>query len=185
MCLRVEELVTVILSAPAILEGIEKRTIVIDPFDVKHLGPNSVNLTLHPELACYTELPLDMKKANPCHPLLIPDEGIILEPERLYLGRTDQYTETRGLVPMLEGRSSVGRLGMSVHITAGFGDVGFRGYWTLEISVLHPVRIYPHVAVCQIFYHQITTPHWEYKSKKYQDNRGLQPSLLHHDFGEE
>ncbi|NUM42822.1 MAG: dCTP deaminase, partial [Leptospiraceae bacterium] len=86
------------------------------------------------------------------------------------------------LVPMLEGRSSIGRLGMFVHITAGFGDVGFKGYWTLEISVIHPLIVYPNVQICQIFYHTIEGEIVEYKSGKYQANQGIQPSLLYKDF---
>jgi dCTP deaminase len=79
---------------------------------------------------------------------------------------------------MLEGRSSIGRLGLFVHITAGFGDVGFRGYWTLEMFAVQPVRIYPGVEICQIFYHTLEGAVSEYCSEKYQDNRDIQPSLL-------
>ena len=60
---------------------------------------------------------------------------------------------------MIEGRSSVGRLGLFVHVTAGFGDVGFCGFWTLEMFAVQPVRVYPGVPICQIFYHEI---HGEY-----------------------
>ena len=109
--------------------------------------------------------------------LAIPEEGLLLEPGRLYLGRTLEYTETHGFVPMLEGRSSVGRLGVFVHVTAGFGDVGFSGYWTLEMFAVQPIRIFAGVPICQIFYHQITGEFVEYASK-YQNNRDIQPSLL-------
>ena len=103
-------------------------------------------------------------------------------PRQLYLGRTLEYTETKGLVPLLEGRSSIGRLGMVIHLTAGFGDIGFCGYWTLEIFCLHPIRIYPHVAVCQIFYHTTDRRATHYHSSKYQHNRGIQPSMLYTEF---
>jgi len=168
-----------ILSGRKIQEEIHKKTIVIEPFDPKRMGPNSYNLRLHNELAVYEADILDMRKPLPVRRFEVPQEGLVLEPNRLYLGRTVEYTETRGFVPMLEGRSSIGRLGLSVHITAGFGDVGFRGYWTLEICALQPVRVYPNIEICQVFYHEITTPYDEYKSKKYQDNRDLQPSLLY------
>lgn len=130
----------------------------------------------------YTQTPLDMKKPNPTKLLKIPAEGLILEPGRLYLGRTLEYTETHNLVPMLEGRSSIGRLGMFVHITAGFGDVGFKGFWTLEISVIQPLIIYPGIPICQIFYHTVTGNITEYDSGKYQGNTGIQPSYLYKDF---
>ena len=123
-----------------------------------------------------------MKRPNPTEKVIAGEDGILLQPGRLYLGRTLEYTETRNLVPMLEGRSSIGRLGMFVHVTAGFGDVGFKGYWTLEISTIHPIRIYPGVQICQIFYHTIQGDIIEYKSNKYQNNREIQPSMLYKDF---
>ena len=123
-----------------------------------------------------------MKQPNPTEKIIIDDNGYLLEPGRLYLGRTLEYTETYNLVPMLEGRSSIGRLGMFVHVTAGFGDVGFCGFWTLEISTIHPIRIYPGVGICQIFYHTIEGAIKEYDSGKYQKNKGIQPSLLYREF---
>jgi dCTP deaminase len=171
-----------ILSGKRIHQEIEKKNLVIEPFDTNRLGPNSYNLSLHQELGVYENATLDMKAPQPLRRLTIPAEGMVLEPHKLYLGRTEEYTETRGLVPMLEGRSSIGRLGLAVHITAGFGDVGFRGFWTLEIFALQPIRIYAGVEICQIFYHEISGQFEEYKSKKYQDNRDIQPSLLYRDF---
>jgi dCTP deaminase len=152
--------------------------IVIDPFEDANLNPNSYNLTLHNELMTYEEVVLDMAKPNRVRRLIIPPEGLVLGPNQLYLGRTVERTETHNLVPMIEGRSSIGRLGLFVHVTAGFGDVGFCGYWTLEMFAVQPVRIYPGVQICQIFYHEISGPVTEYCSEKYQHNRDIQPSLL-------
>ena len=98
---------------------------------------------------------LDMKKPNLTKPLIIPEEGLLLETGKLYLGRTIEKTETSKFVPMLEGRSSIGRLGLFIHVTAGFGDIGFSGFWTLEIFCVQPIRIYAGVDICQIFYHTI------------------------------
>ncbi|MEW6185909.1 MAG: dCTP deaminase [Thermodesulfobacteriota bacterium] len=170
-----------------ILSGLEIRSkiskeIIIDPFDPVKINPNSYNLSLHQELITYTTFPLDMKRENPFIKIPIPEEGLVLEPNRLYLGRTVEYTETHSYVPMLEGRSSVGRLGVFIHVTAGFGDVGFKGYWTLEIFCIQPVRIYAGVEVCQIYYHTIEGPYENYSSRKYQNNQGIQPSLLFKDF---
>ncbi|HQU45764.1 MAG TPA: dCTP deaminase [Pirellulales bacterium] len=152
--------------------------VVIEPFSESQLNPNSYNLTLHDELMTYEELVLDMRKANRVRRITIPPEGLVLNPHQLYLGRTIERTETRNLVPMIEGRSSIGRLGLFVHVTAGFGDVGFCGYWTLEMFAVQPVRIYAGVSICQIFYHQICGEFVEYCSDKYQHNRDIQPSLL-------
>jgi dCTP deaminase len=154
----------------------------IEPYNPEHLNPNSYNLTLHHELMVYEEVVLDMKKVNRVQRLEIPDGGLVLEPRRLYLGRTVERTETHNLVPMIEGRSSVGRLGLFVHVTAGFGDVGFKGFWTLEMFAVQPVRIYAGVSICQIFYHEIKGAYEEYQSDKYQNNRDIQPSLLFKEF---
>ena len=165
-----------------ILSGSEIRQrigsdIVIEPFDEARLNPNSYNLTLHDELMVYEEVVLDMAKANRVRRIALPKEGLVLSPNQLYLGRTSERTATHNLVPQIEGRSSVGRLGLFVHVTAGFGDVGFEGYWTLEMFAVQPVRIYPGVPICQIFYHEITGEISEYDSK-YQKNHDIQPSLL-------
>ncbi|ALO24451.1 MULTISPECIES: dCTP deaminase [Leptospira] len=158
------------------------KDIIITPYSEKQLNPNSYNLRLHEELLIYTELPLDMKKPNLTKKQIIPESGLLLKPGILYLGRTLEFTETHNLVPMLEGRSSIGRLGMLVHVTAGFGDVGFKGFWTLEISVIQPLIVYPGVEVCQIFYHTLEGQITEYTSGKYQANQGIQPSMLYQDF---
>jgi dCTP deaminase len=166
-----------------ILSGKEIRAelgqkIVIDPFDERRLNPNSYNLSLHDELIVYEEVVLDMKKPNRFRRIRLPSEGLVLNPNQLYLGRTVERTETHGLVPMIEGRSSIGRLGLFVHVTAGFGDVGFCGYWTLEMFAVQPVRIYAGVAICQIIYHDLRGEFIPYCSDKYQHNRDIQPSLL-------
>lgn len=158
------------------------KDIVIQPFDPKRLNPNSYNLSLHNELLVYENRLLDMKLPNPVKTLTIPESGLVLEPDKLYLGRTNEFTQTDRFVPMLEGRSSVGRLGLFIHVTAGFGDVGFAGYWTLEIFCVQPIRIYPNVEICQIYYHDIHGEYEPYQSGKYQNNTGIQPSLLYRDF---
>ena len=157
----------------------------IDPFDPARLNPNSYNLGLHDELLVYEEVVLDTKTPNRFRRLHIPPEGLVLSPNQLYLGRTIEYTETHNLVPMLEGRSSVGRLGLFVHVTSGFGDVGFCGYWTLEMFAVQPIRVYPGIKICQIFYHELRGDIQEYSSDKYQNNRDIQPSLLYKEFTDE
>jgi len=153
-------------------------SIVIEPFDPSKLNPNSYNLSLHDELMVYEEVVLDMRKCNRVRRIPIPPEGLVLNPNHLYLGRTVERTETHGLVPMIEGRSSIGRLGLFVHVTAGFGDVGFCGYWTLEMFAVQPIRIYAGVAICQIIYHDLRGEFTAYASNKYQHNQDIQPSLL-------
>ena len=172
-----------------ILSGkeIQKRInndIIIEPFIEQRINPNSYNLSLHNELLLYKDSILDMKKDNRVDRIIIPSSGLILNPNRLYLGRTVEYTETKNLVPMLEGRSSIGRLGLFVHVTAGFGDVGFKGHWTLEIFCVQPVKIYPDVEICQIYFHTLEGNYDNYTSSKYQNNRSIQPSMLYKDFSD-
>jgi len=141
-----------ILSDTKILDEIKKGTIVIKPFKRKHLGSNSYDVHLGKTLAMYDDEILDAKTHNTIHHFDIPVEGIILVPSKLYLGVTEEYTETHQHVPFLEGKSSIGRLGIDIHATAGKGDVGFCNTWTLEISVRQPVRIYAGMPIGQLIY---------------------------------
>ena len=170
-----------ILSGKEILRRLG-TDIHIEPFNKEQLNPNSYNLRLSNEILMYDEDVLDMKVPNKYSTLTIPDEGLVLQPGKLYLGRTLEYTATDNLVPMLEGRSSIGRLGLFVHVTAGFGDVGFKGFWTLEILCVQPIRIYSGIDICQIFYHSIEGEYDTYAKGKYQNNSGIQPSMLYRDF---
>ena len=173
-----------ILSGKEIKKQVKEGSIAIDPFTDEQINPNSYNLRLHPDLLIYDNDILDMREKNSASPLVIPESGLLLEPHKLYLGRTVERTSTDKYVPMLEGRSSVGRLGLFIHITAGFGDIGFDGFWTLEIFCVQPIRIYSGLEICQIFYHTIDGDFDLYRSKKYQSNKGVQPSMLYKDFEE-
>ncbi|MFL0269403.1 dCTP deaminase [Candidatus Clostridium radicumherbarum] len=170
-----------ILSGKEIKNKLGKE-IIIEPFNEKQLNPNSYNLRLNNRLLVYNNSLLDMKQNNPVSEIIIPDDGLILEPNKLYLGSTVEYTETDCYVPMVEGRSSIGRLGLFIHVTAGFGDVGFKGHWTLEIFCVQPIKIYPYTEICQTFYHSIEGNYDRYNSGKYQGNKGVQPSMLYKDF---
>lgn len=144
-----------ILTDTAILAAIESGEIVIQPFDRKALGTNSYDVHLSKHLAVYANRELDAKIDNPIVEMEIPEEGFLLQPGELYLGATMEYTETHATVPFLEGKSSVGRLGIDIHATAGKGDVGFCNYWTLEISCVRPVRVYAGMPVGQLIYFQV------------------------------
>src|SRR5690242_21606052 len=141
-----------ILSDKRILEEIEKGTIKIEPYRRECLGSNSYDVHLGRYLATYREHILDAKKHNLIDYFEIPEEGFVLYPHIFYLGVTEEYTETHEHVPFLEGKSSTGRLGIDIHATAGKGDVGFCGNWTLEISVKQPVKIYKGMPIGQLIY---------------------------------
>lgn len=160
-----------ILSDQKILEEMKKGNILIEPFERECLGTNSYDVHLSKYLAIYKDDVLDCKVHNAIQTLEIPEDGIILVPNRLYLGVTIEYTETLRHVPFLEGKSSIGRLGIDIHATAGKGDVGYKNTWTLEISVKQPVRIYPGMPIGQLIYFELSgevgTDYSHKKTSKY------------------
>ena len=141
-----------ILTDKKILEGIQKGEIIIEPFRRDCLGANSYDVHLGRFMAVYKDRVLDAKKHNLTEEIIIPNEGFVLQPGTLYLGVTEEYTETHHTVPFLEGKSSIGRLGIDIHATAGKGDVGFCNTWTLEISCVQPVRVYAGMPIGQLIY---------------------------------
>ena len=155
-----------ILTDVQILESIENGEIVIEPYSRKSLGTNSYDVHLGKFLAVYTEEILDARKHNPIKEIIIPEEGFVIQPGTLYLGVTEEYTETHATVPFLEGKSSVGRLGIDIHATAGKGDVGFCNTWTLEISCVHPVRVYAGMPIGQLIYFKVDGEIENYYNKK-------------------
>jgi dCTP deaminase len=159
------------------------QTLHIEPFREEQLNPNSYNLALHDELLVYEEVVLDAASPLRYRRIEIPREGLTLHPNCLYLGRTVEYTETRGVVPMIQGRSSLGRLGLFINPGGSLGDVGYCGTWTLEMHCVQPVRIYPGMQICQIYYLQLHGESDDYSSDKYQNSRDIQPSLLYRELG--
>jgi len=163
----------VILSDKKILEEIESGKIKIEPFDREALGTNSYDVKLGKWLAVYTSEILDARVHNKIERFEIPKDGYILLPSKLYLGVTEEYTETFDYVPFLEGKSSVGRLGIDIHATAGKGDAGFCNTWTLEISVKQPVRIYARMPIGQLIYFKMDgeaiNPYNKKKNAKYNE----------------
>lgn len=151
-----------ILSDTAIEAEMRSGRIVITPYDENALGGNSYDVHLSPHLMTYKEVLhsdtayLDCKKDNPVVEREISErDGYLLRPGILYLASTLEYTETHEHVPYLDGKSSIGRLGIFIHTTAGRGDVGFCGHWTMEISVLHPIRVYAGMPIGQLTFHTV------------------------------
>lgn len=156
----------------------EAGNIVIEPWNEARLNPNSYNLRLAPELMVYTEAVLDPKQDNRTRTITIPEDGYVLKPGRLYLAKTMEWTESRDFVPKLEGRSSIGRLGLAIHVTAGFGDVGFCGNWTLELECVQPVRVYPGMEICQVSYHTVAGEIVDRYNGKYQGSKDVVASRI-------
>lgn len=173
-----------ILTGPDILRRVCSGEIVIEPFDESSLNPNSYDLRLDSVLRVYdTDAELDVRSNNPTELLSIPPDGLVLRPGVLYLGSTAELVGCDTLAAVVEGKSSLGRLGLTAHVTAGFIDCGFRGNITLEMSVVHRLRVYPGMRVCQVCF---TTMEGEVRlyAGKYQDQRGPQSSRSWRDFAE-
>ncbi len=184
------------LTRKAIQEAVENGEITISPFCPENLSPNSIDVTLNKNLLVYTleNGELDMKRENPTRHLEIPEEGLVLQPGTLYIGMTNESAISNRYIPMFEGRSSIGRLGINTHITAGFGDIGW-GFekdaegkticnyptWTLEIAVVHPVRVYPNVRIGQVYFVE-PKGEIEWYSGKYGKQRMPQASCAYKDF---
>ncbi len=167
-----------ILSDTKIREYIKTKDIIIKPYDDNCLGCNSYDVHLSKFLKVYIDDVLDARKDNKTKDIKIPKNGFILQPGILYLGSTVEYTESHKHVPFIDGKSSTGRLGISIHVTAGKGDVGFCGHWTLEITVSQPVRIYAGMPIGQLIYYvvdgKIAVPYNQKKSAKY-NSQGEKP----------
>jgi len=165
-----------VLLAHEIEKEIKKGNIFVKPFNKKNLAINSIDVTLNNKLYTYEPVKvfyseklksfvaakyeedsilLDMKKENKVYEVIIPEEGLVLLPGILYLGSTNEKAGSDKYIPMYEGRSSMARLGIQSHISAGFGDLGFKSNWTLEIAVVHRIKIYPNIRIGQVYFHKV------------------------------
>jgi len=163
------------LSGNAIAEAVNKGDIEITGFDPTKVNPNSYNLHLGSQLSVYTQRVIDPKSRNPYEIITIPDDGYVLEQGVLYLGYTTETTGSKKYVPCLSGVSSIGRLGLQIHQTAGFGDIGWSGTWTLEIVASHPIRVYSNMRIAQIYFYEVIGDGPAYNGK-YQGQQGIVPS---------
>jgi dCTP deaminase len=163
------------------------KDIVITPYDQSLVGPASIDVRLGNIIMMYKEHYLDAKEYNETTEFILTDGGHTLQPNIIYLATTYEYTETHNLVPVLEGKSSIGRLGISIHITAGYGDPGFCGHWTLEITCVKPVRVYPMMPIGQIVYHsilgEVEEPYNKREQSKYNNKSAIpMASKMHLNF---
>ena len=171
-----------ILTHDDLIRAMENWHIVIDNCGSNSIGVNSVDLhlsryilTLEGKHEDYMDNPygvIDVRFPPDLTYKEIGADGLVLWPNRVYLASTTERTKTRKHVPIMHGKSSIARLGISVH-DAGFGDIGFAGHWTLELSVKQPVRIYAGIPICQLSFHEPkslpTTNYMELKTSSYTD----------------
>lgn len=143
------------LSGEEIKRRMELGDIIVDNKESILVNPNSINLTLHDTIGIYKEPILDLKKDNPIEYIKIPEEGMVLYPNNIYLARTNEWTETNNLVPMISGRSSLGRVGFHAHCSASMGSIGYKGYWHIGIRPSTPIYIYKDMQCCQIYFYTV------------------------------
>ena len=141
-----------ILTGPEITKAVSDDRIRIDPYSPDQVNPNSYNVRLGDTLLTYTDEVVDAYRANPTSATRLDEQGLVLRPDQLYLGHTVERVGSDEYVPLLFGRSSVGRLGLFVEITAPIGDIGFHGQWTLMLSSVRPLRVYPGMKIGQIMF---------------------------------
>ena len=139
-----------ILTGPQIQASVANGDIVIQPFRKRQLAPNAYDFRLGNRCCVYTAKTLDAAVANKTRTFTIPREGITLQPTRIYLVNTEETMGSRRFVPIIRGRSSVGRLGIFIHITADLIDLGSINQWTLQLHAVHPVRVYPGMLIGQV-----------------------------------
>lgn len=170
-----------ILTAQKILEGVKNGKICIEPFDLSLLNPNSYNFRLGETIQIYSNEVLDTKIEQPTREITIPSSGLVLNPNELYLGHCIEIIGSDYYVPFIFGRSSIGRLGLFVEITAPLGDIGFKGQWTLQLTPVRPIKVFPNMRIGQVFF---IRPHGKielYKGK-YQNSTGTRKSEIYKDF---
>lgn len=149
-----------LLTGSEIRNQVSKNKIFISDFDENRLNPNSYNLRMSDELYRYEDLVLTTRRKNNIRKVNFKDVGketkeIMLVPGILYLGKTIEETWSDTFVACIDGRSSIARLGIQIHLTAGFGDLGYKGRWTLEFSVVQPVILTEGIELCQVYFYAI------------------------------
>ncbi len=177
------------LTKSAIMQALETGDIKIDPL-IAPVGPCSLDVHMGDELLVYKgqstnfgfsegSILLDSKLDNPTHKLIFAARGLLLYPGVLYLAATKEVVNSDKYAITINGRSSIARLGITVE-SAGFVDVGFNGNITFEITVVHPVVVYPGMRIAQLAFHELTGDITLYNGK-YQNDRGAQASKLYKD----
>ena len=168
-----------ILTNLEIVKQVKKRKIHIEPFNKNLLNPNSYNYRLDYKLLEFDEI-LDAKTKCKPKEILLTDEGYVLQPNKLYLASTFEKIGSGKYLTQLIGRSSVGRLGLFLQITAPIGHIGTYHKWTLELKVVQPLRIYPLMKIGQVtFWCTKGSKEVNYNSGEYKNYQSAQISKFY------
>ncbi|KKQ91375.1 MAG: Nucleotide-phosphate interconversion protein [Candidatus Woesebacteria bacterium GW2011_GWB1_39_10] len=173
-----------ILTGPKIQEEVNKGIITINPFNSDQLNPNSYDFRLGDTLKIYVNKTLDTRQPNETKTITISKEGFILRPDTLYLGHTQEIFGSDFYVPIVRGKSSTGRVGLFIHITADLIDIGYHGQYTLMLHSVQPVKVYPGMKIGQVTFWKTFGDIVLYKGK-YQGSQGPSESQVYKDFFQE
>ena len=154
-----------ILTGPEILAARMRGEIVIEPFDETRLGPNSYDFALGNRMRWYTDDVLDARRQNATSTSAIPNEGVVIRPDRLILCNTEEVMGSTHYVPIIRGRSSTGRLGLFIDITADLIDLGSINQWTLQLHAVLPVRIHAGMLIGQVTFWRTQGERSQYRGK--------------------
>lgn len=133
-----------ILTGPAIQAAVKNGGVFVEPFDKANLNPNSYNYHLADSLLVLGD------GGKPIRKVSLSQRGYVLKPGKVYLGATFERIGSDRYVTLLLGRSSIGRLGIFLNVTADLGHLGSCSHWTLELTVVQPVRVYPGIKIGQV-----------------------------------
>ena len=171
-----------ILSGNEIIKQVNAGRITISPFIQELVNPNSYNYRLGTRLIEITDSIIDPRKVSEYRVVDFTDEGYILQPGKLYLGSTLEKFGSKDFVTSLIGRSSVGRLGLFLQITADLGQLGAVHHWTLELTVVQPLRIYPGMRIGQISFWSVKGGTGMQYEGKYGTHNDPHHSMIHEEF---
>lgn len=200
-----------ILTGEEIKKQIDLNNIEVDPYNENNIQPASIDLTLGSEVRVYSSQtvtqfersptkeshqpgeglhqdifhPIDPRKPQETTSFRIGESGWLLKPGILYLMHTAERVHTKKYVSVLDGKSSIGRLGVVVHLTAGYGDPGFNGQYTLEVTCIHPVILYAGMKIAQMRFHTLQGEVTDYRWKGHyvgEAAEGAIPSVAHVQF---
>lgn len=200
-----------VLSDSELIKLIDNKS--IEYYHPDFINPSSIDLTLNKTCKVYTKeaIPKPLHYFNHNHPFIdewlkfenpdhldckehnrtlkfdIPEEGFILLPGHLYLFSCNEKIKVpNNLCAEVDGKSSIGRLGVKIHITAGFLDPGFEGSLVLEVETIYPIKIYPDMRICQIKYStlkgDVLVQYGARKDSKYMNQEGVVESLMYKNF---
>lgn len=154
-----------ILTGKEIFKQVEKGNITITPYDSYNSNPNSYNYRIGNTFSIVTEEHSIKNEYNSLKINEIPESGLLLQPNIVYLACTYEIIGSNKFVPILTGRSSLGRLGLFLELSADLGNLGPAHKWTLELTCVQPIIIYPYMKIGQVSFWVPTGEIKEYRGK--------------------